>query len=220
MWSAEPGIDLTTGRAVVARAYIESYFLALAMGTVDVTYPGFQQSLPPRPADGGALADEPWPGTQHPAPYPVVGTIKEHVLRLDNSGQTTVAIVCGFDYGYGVKRGDGVDSHNSGSAYDGVGAVRIQMAGNPQPGQPLPPQRGPSAAPIASVFSGLRIESRVVGDQSDTPQWPTREADIQDCRDRAPDPIERRKFLLQGKHPLSDYPTLAPYPGWPEAGPP
>jgi hypothetical protein len=29
IWTAEPGIELTTGAAVAVRAYVESYFLAM-----------------------------------------------------------------------------------------------------------------------------------------------------------------------------------------------
>lgn len=49
-------------------------------------------------------------------------------------------------------------------------------------------------------------------------EWPAELADATTCVDKAPDPVERRLYLLNGAHPRSDFPTLPPYPGWPAAG--
>src|SRR4051794_30743391 len=47
LWSAEPGIDLLTGPAVVVRAYWESIELAQSMGSLDYVYPGFTRAVAP-----------------------------------------------------------------------------------------------------------------------------------------------------------------------------
>ncbi|MGY4712692.1 hypothetical protein ACXDF8_24580 [Mycolicibacterium sp. CBM1] len=216
VWSAEPGIDLTTGPAVVVRAYIESYFLASSMGTLDVAYPGFSRALPAKQSSGEPASDDPWPDTNYPVKYPLVGTNKDHILRVDNSGETTVAVVCDFAYGVGFDLGDGSYGHDSNFEDDGVGTIWMKIV---MTSQPPSAQRGPAAAPTTDIFNGAQISGRLVDIQRDTPQWPTREADAQACRDRAPDPKERRTFLWRNKHPRSDYPTLPPYPGWPAAGP-
>lgn len=47
VWTAEPGIDVTTGPVVAVRAYAESYLLASITGDNRYLYPGFQQSVDP-----------------------------------------------------------------------------------------------------------------------------------------------------------------------------
>lgn len=218
VWSAEPGIDLVRGPAVVVRAYIESYFLAREMGTIDATYPGFTRAVPPTTSDSDPLAD-PWPQTSHPAPHPIVGTDKRHILRIDKSGSSTVAIVCDYStYTSAFDQGNGTFGYPTGVMDDGVGTWRMAMSAASNATGSLPPQRGPAAAPVTDVFGDWRIESWE-SSLATYPNWPTSTADSQACRALAPDPIERRKALRNGTHPRSDYPTLPPYPGWPEAGP-
>lgn len=46
-WSAEPGIDLSSGQAVPLRAYLESWLvIAYTGGDVNNGYPGYQQATP------------------------------------------------------------------------------------------------------------------------------------------------------------------------------
>jgi hypothetical protein len=98
------------------------------------------------------------------------------------------------------------------------------MSALPDGGQASPPphQKGPAAAPVADVFDGWRIDGHLV-DAADDPnvqhcdEWPSQLSDAQQCQTKAPDPVERRKFLSDGVHPRSDYPTLPAYPGWPSA---
>ena len=53
-WSAEPGIDLVNGPAVIVRAYLESHQLAELTSNMDATYPGFLRATPQNwPINGG-----------------------------------------------------------------------------------------------------------------------------------------------------------------------
>lgn len=47
-WSAEPGIDLLTGPAVIVRAYRESYVVGGLMANPAYYYPGFEHAVPDR----------------------------------------------------------------------------------------------------------------------------------------------------------------------------
>ena len=225
VWSAEPGIDLLTAPAVVVRAYIESYYQAKDLGNIDVAYPGFTKAVTPNPPQGDPPIDHPWPDTSEPAPYPIQGTDKYRILRIDTSGAEVTAVVCDYStYTSAFSQSDGTFGYVPGAADDGVGVLLITMSSPTKPAKPIPPQRGPSAAPTTDVFNGWLVKGFLSGsqfllDDPTPPQWPTKAADAQACRDRAPDPAERRKFLRRGTHPRSDYPTLPPYPGWPEADP-
>lgn len=51
-WTAEPGIDLTNGPTVVARAYLESYYLAYLTTDNKYLYPGFAQAVDANQSNG------------------------------------------------------------------------------------------------------------------------------------------------------------------------
>ncbi len=220
VWSAEPGIDLLTGPAVIVRAYVESHALATAMGTDDVVYPGFTRAVL-SPAETGEVPGIPWPEATGPLPYPLVGTEREHILRIDRADREVTAMVCSYSrYTASYDLGNGnYGPYPGGGDDDGVVAMQLTMTAPATSSNPLPPQRGPSRAPSDDVFGKWRIDSRRLDLITAEPEWPTATEDLQACRDRAPDPVERRKFLRQGEHPRSDYPTLPAYPGWPAAPP-
>lgn len=97
VWSGEPGIDLTTGPAVVVRAYTESYFLAAATGDYRYLYPGFAQAVPhnaesSNPAGTHAL----WPSLDSPGEF--IGTQRDHVLQFNRSDNVITAVVCTYTY--------------------------------------------------------------------------------------------------------------------------
>ncbi len=105
VWSAEQGIDLLTGPAVVARAYLESFVLASKKGSIDDAYPGFMHAVDTNAPT--AKAAWPWPNTLQPAPHPVVGTYRFHILRIDTIGHLVNAVVCDWDYGAAFDLGGG-----------------------------------------------------------------------------------------------------------------
>jgi hypothetical protein len=87
----------------------------------------------------------------------------------------------------------------------------------------LPPQTGPQPAPSDDVFGQWKIKGLLSFFSAHRPafksEWPTYEADVATCVAKAPDPPERRAFLVDGEHPRSDFPTSPPSPGWPAKTP-
>lgn len=239
VWSAEPGIDLVTGPAVVVRAYLESRALASQMGDIGYVYPGFAHAVAPNdPASHDYFLNPPpvtqnlWPDPSGgPIRHPSVGTGRDHILRIDRSGQQVTAVVCAWTYGTAFNVGDGRYSNDPANpngthgSDDGIFTEWLSMTA-PAPDAaslPLPPQQGPEPAPADDVFGGWRV----VGYASTSPhdnlqlppaQWANRQADADACLAKAPDPPERRAYLADGWHPRSDFPTLRPYPGWPATG--
>ena len=101
VWSAEPGIDLLTGPAVVVRAFFKSTMIASYAGSNDFLYPGFDHVVP---ADEDAA--EPgsvnlWPEIGFPSTAPRVGILRDHILRITDHATTTHAITCHWTSGVG-----------------------------------------------------------------------------------------------------------------------
>ena len=227
VWSAEPGIDLLTTPAVVVRAYLESIFLAANAGDIGYAYPGFTHAVAPNAPQGQPdSARDRWPDTAHPLRDRLVGTDRYHFLRVDTAGRQVAAVVCDWAYGSALDLGDGNYGWKSTlPATDPAARIavhRVAMtAPEDGPVAPLPPQKGTAAAPVDDVFGGWHIvghnmtADRVPESNTDPLEWPSEVADAQSCVDKAPDPVDRRLYLLNGVHPRAEFPTLAPYPGWP-----
>ncbi len=227
VWSADPGIDLLSGPAVVVRAYLESIFVAANQGDIGYAYPGFTRAVEPNaPAGQPDSARDRWPDTAHPLRDRLVGTDRYHIVGLSTAGPQVAAVVCEWAYGSALDLGDG----NYGwkitlPVTDPAARIAVHRVAMTAPqggtGTPLPPQRGTAPAPVDDVFGGWHIvghnmtADRVPGTTTDPVQWPAEVADAQSCVDKAPDPVERRLFLLNGAHPRSDFPTQPPYPAWP-----
>jgi hypothetical protein len=217
VWSAEPGIELTTGAAVAVRAYLESYELASATGDERYVYPGFAQATDDTSDVRPRLvkhSDAPW-----------VGSERNRVISLDRAGADVHAVVCSYMYGSAQREQSGGYTAQAGNPFDpnaGIYAVEVTLMPPPDAGQQLSPQAGPARAPSVDVFRGWRIAGRRGGYSSETGGA---QSDLDACVAKAPDSPERRAFLVNpmpgGKlyHPRSDFPTLPAYPGWPAAVP-
>jgi len=220
VWSAEPGVDLLTGPAVVVRAWQESVIGNGDGGSDDFLYPGFAHAVAP---------DVPWPGVppsvhypeaHQPNPYPIVGTDRYHILRIEPSGTNVVAVYCNWFYGRAEDLGGGKYGWhipNPPSA-DPVATLWLALTPPPDGSTPLPPQKGPAPAPVDDVFGGWKVVQKAAAagfDHGPPPEWPTMVDDANACAAKAPDPLERRLFLSTGIHPRSDFPTLPAFPGWP-----
>lgn len=216
VWSAEPGIDLLTGPPVVVRAYEESGIGFLFGGSNDYLYPGYLHALAPPGAPFPAAI---YPGSHEPNRYPVVGTDREHILRIEPSGTDVAVVVCNWDYGSAEDLGDGTYGWHTPNppSTDPVGTERLVLTPPPQGAPPLPPQKGPAPAPVDDVFGGWKIAQRMpdVAYTHAPPEWLTLVDDKNACAAKAPDPLERRLFLATGRHPRSDFPALPAFPGWP-----
>lgn len=223
-WTAEPGIDLVSGAAVVVRAYRESIELAELMGDQQYVYPGFDRAVAPDEPDSRKLsAWSLWPSLATPQKHPLVGTLKSHILFVDVSGRDVTSVLCFYTYTAAEEAVDGrfVSQARKVRGYEpGVFAYWVKMlAPELSSGGGLPPQKGPEAAPTADVFGDWRIvgalNSFAYFDGDLVHEWPTLHADVAACVDKAPDPPDRRAFLIDGEHPRSDFPALPASPGWP-----
>jgi hypothetical protein len=224
MWSAENGIDLLAGPAMVIRAYRESIELAQAMGNVDYVYPGFTRAvLPNEPQSPVQAAWDRWPIVRTPATKAIVGNLKSHILTVNRSGRDVAAVVCSYTYATATETAPGTYVSRGGAPTDanpGIHAYLVKMtAPEQETGPSLPPQKGPEPAPRADVFGGWKIvgslNSYAYSPIDLAREWPTYQTDLAACVDKAPDPPERRQFLNAGEHPRADFPTLPAAPGWP-----
>jgi hypothetical protein len=222
IWSAENGIDLLTGPAVVIRAYRESIDLAQAMGNVDYVYPGFAGAVLPNEPDGPVQAAwDRWPAVTTPDTESTVGNRTSHILTVNRSGRDVTAVVCSYVYATAKETAPGRYVSRGGAPTDvnrGIDAYLVEMTA-PDQDSSLPPQKGPEPAPLDDVFGGWKITGSL-NTYAYSPvdlarEWPTNQTDLASCVSKAPDPPERRQFLNTGEHPRSDFPTLPATPGWP-----
>jgi hypothetical protein len=218
-WDGEPGIDILTGAAVPVRAFVESRSLASAMGSLDYAYPGFTRAVPPD--DPSDAAWDIRPNVNHRLDTALVGNSNYHILSLSRSADVVTASVCSYDYSvaHQVENGSNFESVARGSGWrpEGIHVERLTLAAPKDQSSALPPQAGPAPAPSNDVFGDWRITGYLFSTSQPgfKTQWPTFDADLAKCVDKAPDPPERRAFLTDGEHPRSDFPTSPASPGWP-----
>ncbi|KRQ23902.1 hypothetical protein AOT83_03105 [Mycobacteroides sp. H001] len=242
-WSAEPGIDLLTGPAVIVRAYRESYVVGGLMANPAYYYPGFEHAVPPNAPNVSPLirplvaGDPQLESRGFQATTPIIGTWREHILSL--SGDPTsgyIAKVCVWDYATGVRQENGKYrypnrlppnvSSTSAPADFATLPLRITLT-PPSPSEPDPTktsQGGSSPHPLTDVFGGWKIRT---AESLNTAAWMDRVTDwplddyrltLYACAKKIPDPYEKLSSYITGEHPKSDYPTLPADPGWPAAG--
>lgn len=225
-WGADPGIDLLTGPAVPVRAYIESRALGQYMGSIDYAYPGFTRAVPATAAGDGAAssARDLRPNIEYPLKSPLIGNDHFYILSLSRAGGTVAATLCRYTYAVAKLQDSGMYSSVARTLAGeprGIEVSRVILAAaDGEPASTLPPQAGPSPSPAGDVFGDWQITGYLAYFSTNDPGfkslWPTYDADIDACVDKAPDPPDRRAFLINGEHPLSEFPTSPANPGWPE----
>lgn len=223
-WIASPGIDLVGGPAVPIRAYFESRLDGQTMGSLDYTYPGFDQAVAKKAQEGyDLLTSNLRPDVDRGAVNdPPVGSRRFIIQSVAHTGDAVSTNVCFYRYRLALENENGSFSSVAGTFVndDGIDAFRLFLAAPPSTETSLPPQTGPASAPIDNVFGDWKItgllDSFANSDPKFTGLWPTYDADLARCVADAPDPPDRRAFLSSGEHPRSDFPTSAPSPGWPE----
>lgn len=214
-WTAEPGIDLLRGSAVAVRAYVESYYLAALTKDQKYLYPGFVQSVDANNSGGPAGTKELWPSTSRPRVW--VGTVRHHLLRIDQSGDDKEAVGCAYLYGSATVDAEDYQANVSGTGPTaGVRPFRLEL-NSPENEQDLPPQQGPARAPSTNVFEGWRI-TNFQGDYFALAEWPDASNDQSRCEQLADRPPEDRGFKPGNSYLRSDFPTQPASPGWPDAG--
>lgn len=217
VWTAEPGIGVTTWPSVAVRAYTESYLLAQLTGDDKYLYPGFKQAVDPNQSiDHPTGTQFLWPETNKPQ-RPWVGTERAHVLSITTTGRDVTVVTCEYLFGAADP------ARNKGYSpiiaqpppYSGIYPMRLTMTAPANPGLQLPPQLGPARAPSTDVFNGWRITSHQGGYFARSgvgPEWPNAHQDQDDCLAKAP---PHPDLLRGGEYPRTNFPTQPPSPGWP-----
>jgi hypothetical protein len=222
VWSAEPGMDVTTWPAVVVRAYTESYLLARLTADEKYLYPGFKQSVDPnQPLDHPTGNRFLWPKTDGQPESPWVGTEQAHILSISTSGRDVTVVVC--EYLFGAANVDRNGKYSPLIADpppdSGIDPMRLTLTAPTDAGPSKPAQQGPARTPSVDVFNGWRITSHQGGwfaEYGDSSEWPDITRDTEACRAKAPPHPDLRRG---GEYPRSDFPTLPPSPGWPAPSP-
>jgi hypothetical protein len=224
-WSAGPDVDLTAGPAVPIRAYIESRLDAQTMGNLDYAYPGFDRAVAPVTDDdrGDILKNNLRPDVDRgPVEKPPVGDNLFRIQVVTRAGATATATLCNYRYRTALENDNGSFSSVASTFRndDGIDAMRLTLTAPSNGESQLPRQAGPAVAPTVDVFGSWQISSFLTSwfdsDSQFAAAWPTYEADLAKCVAEAPDPPDRRAFLIDGQHPRSAFPTSPPMPGWPE----
>lgn len=242
-WSAEPGIDVITGPAMIVRAYMESFDTAWFTLDINNVFPGFTRSTPENQKRQGEFL---WQlvqvrplGDGYPknadGARPHYGFQALHFLELAPLGDGYRAIVCSGEYAHFVEStvnpgkfmSIGVDDKtgrpfNEGGS--GVAPYQIDLTQHdprvgPNPPAPVTePQRGPAPAPTQDVFGNWFItgaSSSHWGPSTDrrAAEFPS-PALQQRCEDAMPTPKAERLAMMTGFKDEPPPPGQA-IPGWP-----
>ncbi|MGV9663755.1 hypothetical protein [Nocardia niigatensis] len=224
-WSASPGVDLTSGPAIIVRAYLESGSFtdaARPQSADKYYYPGFTKIRLPNHAGEGGFGGTADPGRT------IRGTYYWHVLSVKpvkdlriNAEETATGwetSVCTWMNGLTIDYGTGTyDSSENTSLYPVLLTVTIYPE---TPGNPLPPAAdgsGPARYPTKDVFTGWKVFG-IDGTGEEYPGRPD-----QTCNNLPDNPVPPEILALNNPptwshltytHPL---PVRDPYPGWPAA---
>ncbi|MCV7160537.1 hypothetical protein [Mycolicibacterium brisbanense] len=177
-WDAAPGIDVEKGVAVVVRAYLESWFLAQSMGSLDYAYPGFDRAVQGSDHDTNIR-----PNVNYSLTKALIGNARHHILSLVPGNDGVVGTVCNYDYFVATEVGDGKYesvARRPDSRPQGIHVERIVLAAGGNRSEHLPPQAGPSPAASQDVFGSWRITGHlfVTGGSEFRSQWPTFDDDL------------------------------------------
>ncbi|MGE4024091.1 hypothetical protein [Mycolicibacterium sp.] len=198
-WTAQDGLDLTTGWAVPLRAYLESWLLTYFTDDLRSVYPGFDHATPPLLQEGSPewraapYAQRRIAGYRGSSPVgggDVVGNEQLHILSTEPIPQGFRAIVCDSQFGVytrnadtGMLRPAAIESAKTPDRADTVNmrVWRIEFTDRQPaaPGSPSTPQEGPLPAPTDDVFgpwfvTGAEFVSN--WSDSDHPRLPPDEA--------------------------------------------
>jgi hypothetical protein len=219
VWTAEPGVDLTSDGAVVAaRAYTESFYLVSVTGDEKYLYLGFTESVDKNQTQIGAPEGtaQLWPEASSASVW--VGTARQHVLDVSRSGSEVVVTGCALLFGVGIEQDSGRYNAivgNYSMPGPGVYPMRIGLHAPAETGGKVAPQQGPSRSAVDDVFNGWKVTSHQHGFLTEG-RWAGYDRDQAEClKVAANEPgverVDRRIPLL-----FSDFPMLSAAPGWPE----
>jgi hypothetical protein len=239
-WTSEPEIDVTTGPAMVVRAYLESYGVAETTFNADNVYPGFNRATPENQQREGSFL---WQLVNvQPMGHPFTSTPEEaqphfgykafHFLELTPAGNGYRAIVCSGNYGEFVPSASrpgkfssvGVDDSNGQPwprGFSGVSPHQIELSqhdprvGANPPSPPTVPQTGPAPAPDQDVFGNWFITGASQSFWGPFPDPKSFHPELeQRCEAAMPVPEDERLAIMTG---FKDKPPPhgEAIPGWP-----
>lgn len=242
-WSAEPGIDVTTGPAMTVRAYMEAYDTASLTLSPDNVFPGFHRVTPENQKPEGdflwqlvhirPLGSGYTKTTKDARPH--FGFQELHFLELTPLGDGYRAIVCSGVYAHFVEStarpgkfvsiGDNEDTAQPYRDGDnGVFPYQIELTQHdprlgPNPPAPVTaPQRGPAPAPDQDVFGNwffTGASSSYWGPSNDRKSADFPPPDLkQRCEAAMPTPKAERLGLMTG-FKNQPPPHGEAVPGWP-----
>ncbi|TQC42337.1 hypothetical protein EEB14_49375 [Rhodococcus sp. WS4] len=198
-WSADTGIDLLRVPAVMVRAYMESYYLAIHGHALSAGYPGFAEATS-RQRDRVDFDH-----STDPEPERLVGTQFEHLLQMAPTEDGWFVTVCSGNYSVMAEK-DGRFFNLTGPSPQAE-TLRIVGTGQALSNTPeLSVAEGAERAPSADVFAGWKVVEHL--------QAARDQSAYSECDSRMPDAREARPEKANLPHD-TPYPTLAPYPGWP-----
>jgi hypothetical protein len=178
-------------------------------------YPGFTDAVEEKWRPGGSKAPQPW-----------IGTMTNHLLSVDRSGVDVTAAGCMYTYNAASPHGQdkqGQDEFEAqavppGALDAGIAAFEVKLSAPSEYSGPSNPQQGTSRTPLDNVFGGYKV-TEYAGGYFKAPGadavWPEYQRLTDQCVAKAPDQLERRKFLSSNYPARSDFPTLPAAPGWP-----
>jgi hypothetical protein len=237
-WTAAPGIDITTGPAMVVRAYLEAYNTAWFTLNPDNVFPGFHRATPENQNPAGDFL---WQ-LVHIRPLgrgytktakdarPHFGYQALHFLELTPIENGFRAVLCSGDYAHFVEStarpgkfvsigANEETAQPDGEDDSGVYPTQVELTQRePRIGPNPPPQRGPAPAPDQDVFGNwffTGASSSYWGPGSDRNAGEFPSADLkQRCEAAMPTPAAERIAMMTG---FKDQPP--PHgdaiPGWP-----
>lgn len=240
-WSAEPGIDLTEGPAVVVRAYVESYNIAIFTADSNNVYPGFMRATPANQTYREATAlqltgirplGEGYTVTPRDA-RPHFGSMQFHLLEITPAADGLEVLACIGDYANFIESDiepgkfvsvAAIQSNAAPRPDTGVRPLRITMTQHDPrvgPNAPAPvsaPQEGPAPAPDQDVFGNWFITGASFGgwgpkDAPEPTRWPPASLK-QRCSQAMPQNEAERLSIITGfKDKPPPHGDAAP--GWP-----
>lgn len=236
-WSAEPGIDIFTGPAVIIRAYMESYDIATFTADISNVYPGFMRATPENQTyreapelqvTGIRPLGEGYSITSKDA-RPHYGAVQYHLLEMNSTPDGWDVIGCTGNYANFMESEVVPGKFVSVAAFQpdaqprpgsGVRPFRITLT-QLERGGPAPvsvPQRGPAPAPNQDLFANWFITGASFGgwgpkNAPEPLRWPP--ASLQQrCSQVMPQSESERLAIITG---FKDNPP--PHgdavPGWP-----
>lgn len=211
-WTAEPGIDLTTGIAVPIRAYIESFTIGYLTQThSSQLYPGFDQAVAAGTQDN-LIRPEQVKKTDYYKKAPFFGNGYFHVLEVKPTPAGYAAAVCEGLYNVRYAAPDRPGKYYALPSPTSVSFIELSKRGD---NDVKMPQKGSLPAPVGDVFSGWHIDA-VTNGLGDWTLAQTRDLQRKCDNSSMPHTADQQSQIYQTV--LDAPPKTEPaVPGWPDS---